>query len=63
MNQAANVPRINPWIVIALAVVLVLLVVTALLMVVEPGVLHAIRIALLARQQMAPVCGGVGLPC
>jgi len=62
MNQAANVPRIDPWIVVALAAVLVLLVVTALLMIVEPGLMHAIRSALLGPQQAD--CGGsVGTHC
>lgn len=63
MNQAANLPRVNPWIVIALAAALILLVVTALMLVVEPGLMHAIRTALLGPQQMSSNCGGVTLPC
>ncbi len=63
MNQAASLPRVNPWILIALAAALVLLVVTALLLVAEPGVLHAIRTALLGPQLLAGPCPGIISPC
>lgn len=62
MNPAIA-SRVHPWIVVALAVVLVLLVVTALVLVVEPELMHAIRTALLGPQQMARECGGVPVPC
>jgi hypothetical protein len=61
MNQAASLPRINPWIVVALAVVLILLAATALVLLVEPGMLNAIRAALSGPQQMA--CPGSFAPC
>jgi len=61
MNQAASLPRINPWIVVALAAALILATVTAVMLVAEPGLMHALRTTLHSSQQMA--CGGIGLPC
>jgi hypothetical protein len=64
MNPAVRLPRIHPWIVVALVVALVLLIVTALtLVVVEPGILRAIGTALHGPQQMAPVCAGTPSDC
>jgi hypothetical protein len=58
------VSRINPWIVAALAIVLILLVAAALTLVVEPGLLHAIRTALQGAQQVSDPCpGSVGSSC
>ncbi len=63
MNHAARLPRVNPWIVVALAAALILLAATALVLLVEPGMLNAIRAALHGPQQMAPICGGTVAPC
>jgi hypothetical protein len=58
----ATVSRVNPWIVIALVVAVILLLMTALMLVAEPGMLHAIRSTLLGPQQVD--CGGsVGTHC
>jgi hypothetical protein len=54
----AMVSRVNPWIVVALAVVLVLLVAAVLTLVVEPGLLHAIRTALHGAPQVSDPCPG-----
>jgi hypothetical protein len=62
MNLAASLHRVNPWIVVALAAALILLAVTALVLLVEPGLLHTIRIALHG-QQMADCGGSVGTHC
>jgi hypothetical protein len=66
MNQAASLPRVNPWIVVALMAVvtlLTLLAVSAVVLLVEPGVLHAIRATLHGPQQMAPQCPGSIMTC
>jgi len=52
----------NPWLVVALIVALVLLV-SAILVVSQPALLHTIGAALRGPQQMAPVCPGSTLPC
>ena len=58
-----RLPRVHPSILIAVAVVRVLPVAAAFLPVGEPGLLHVIRAAWPGPQQMAPVCGGVPMPC
>jgi hypothetical protein len=63
MNHAVRLPRVHPWLVVALAVMLTLLVATAALtLVVEPGLLHAIHTALHS-PQMADCGGSVGTHC
>jgi hypothetical protein len=63
MNQAVRLPRVSPWIVVALAVALVLLVATALVLVVEPGILRAIGTALHGPQHLAGPCPGAVPSC
>jgi hypothetical protein len=63
MNHAASLPRVSPWMVVALVVVLTLLAISAIVLLVEPGVLSGIRAALHGPQQMAPHCPGVPTPC
>jgi hypothetical protein len=61
MNQAANLPRVNPWIVVALAAALILLAVTALVLLIEPGIMQAIRSTLHGPSQVA--CSSQPIPC
>jgi len=61
MNLAASLHRVNPWIVVALAAVLILLAATALVLLVEPGMLNVIRSTLHGPSQMA--CSSQPIPC
>ncbi len=63
MNPAANLPRVHPWIVVTLAVVLALLVVAALLLAIDPTLMHSIGAALHGSPHVADECGGGGVPC
>ena len=61
MDPAVRLPRVHPWIVVALVVALELLVIAAVLL--APSAIHAMSGVLHGPQQMAPICPGYGSPC
>jgi hypothetical protein len=58
----ATVSRINPWILVAIVATLIVLA-SALLVVSEPGMIHALNSLLQSPARMAPVCNGAPTPC
>jgi hypothetical protein len=61
MNPAVRLPHVSPWIVVALIVALIILVVTAITLIVEPSILSAIGTALHGPHQLAdPNCPAGG---
>ena len=63
MNPAARLPRVSPWIVVAVAAVLALLVVAMFILVVEPGIMHTIHSALQGLRHMVDECPSSGAHC
>jgi uncharacterized protein (DUF2236 family) len=60
MNLAVRLPRVNPWFVVAIVAVVLLVAAVGLL---APMVLHTMNGFLQGPQQMAPNCGGTLAPC
>jgi hypothetical protein len=63
LNPPARPPRVNPWIVVALAAALALLVMTTLTLIVEPGIMHTIHSALQGLRHMVDECPPSGAHC
>jgi hypothetical protein len=55
--------RANPWLVVSIVAVIALLATALVLVASQSGLIHMIGGMLQGPQRMAPVCGGLPLPC
>ncbi len=62
VNHASSVSRTPVWILVAMVVV-VLVASAALIIMSQPGLIHAFGSMLQGPAQMAPICGGIPGPC